>query len=529
MWRSVLLPIVWSDLELLVQGDRLLLDGFSATSTTSTVKKHASFVRQLQIRIDLKSISGLPLVNARAHDRTLLQSFPNLVVLKINLFYGGAKLRRLWDVDRATSSLLSIMLNNNNKRSKNQNKKNDKNNNNNDALPLPARPPLEHLRALEVRNLDFQGPREWMTLYETLWSRLETLTLTGSWWGTRDKNHNELLEIEKMKDLTQRIGPTTLRDLTFETYSDNEDAHKIQAWIIEQSPRLARLKWYFQKRYYQNWNTGPLQLLRGSVQSGKKNSLQELDAVYLPRTEVDPEDFAIFVQEMPQSLKELDLSETDIREEVWTGLKAQPRHLETLVVLNFQNCYRFPGRAVHEMLSSMPSLEVFGADMITDMDMRVTSANAIIANEEEERPWICLRLRELRLSIRSLGRERIQDDRIANRLSTLERLEILDLGHSDLILTLAPGGCLDRLRSLKRLHDVHRKASLGSYEGSALDRDPWGMEEVAWVREYWPELRYLSGFAYKPEVQDVFLTRPEEDRPTINIFPHPPVGLRNYL
>ncbi|KAG0046293.1 hypothetical protein BGZ83_008519 [Gryganskiella cystojenkinii] len=487
LWYLALLPLIWPNIELLIQGDRIIPENHSGTLTH--VRKHASFVRDLKIGIDLKSIRGLPLENARSQDRNILLQFQNLTALRILLRYDGGKLENLWDRQRSTSYLLSFLVNNNKKKSRSKNGKTDDH--------QVARP-LQHLRELEVRDMNFQFAHEWMTFYEIVWSRLEILTLTGSWWAHDEVENQELQDFDKMRALEERVGPTVLREVTFETGSKNEALFRVQAWIIYNSPRLTRLRWSFRA---QREGQEPLYRLQRSIRStSRREAFRNLESLSFPRTLVDSRDFAYVVKNITKPLKELDLSETRFGREDWKNLRAEPRHLESLTVLNFQGCSQMYGTIVHDMMCLLPNLEVLKAPAISDKE---------IQSDPEDRPWACLRLKELQLSFRfpgfslkplppGISRHQIV---IPPRLATLEQLEVLHLECSGLVLNLDYGGCLADLGSLRRLRELSKTASSYSFYNDFRQRD------VDWMRERWVELKYVNGFTYHSEIKDPFPTR----------------------
>ncbi|KAG0046294.1 hypothetical protein BGZ83_008520 [Gryganskiella cystojenkinii] len=505
MWYSVLLPVVWFDLKFLIEGDQLIPE---KRNSTAHIRKHAWLVRDLKLCVDRKRIQGLPLANARGQDRTLLQLFPNLTSLKIALDRNREWMNGRWDEERATSYVLSILINNKNNRSRQLIKDNESDRNNSNDINEEERQSLQGLKELEVRDLHLQQPLEWMSFYEDLWSRLEVLTLTGSWWVLHDdldKDH-ALLDPEKMEMLSQRVGPATLRDLTLETYSADRTLYKVQAWIIQQCVGLTRLRWSFHDF---NGPTGPLSIFFDLIkEAGEKILLPDLHDIAFAGTNLDSRHFTTFIQNRPR-VSELDLSRTYFCHECWKSLQATPRHLESLTVLMLDDCPRLSGSVLHEMLCSLPNLDIFCADQITDEDIEA---------DKDNRPWVCLRLRSLHVSFKFPGfsppggtRKR---DVIAPRLATLERLEFLNLRSSNLRLTLSPGdGCLDLLHGLRRLKEIGKEPILSygySFDEPNLNDDHWSDQEVAWARKHWPELKFLRGFSYRRGVQDPFPPAPSQ-------------------
>ena len=86
----------------------------------------------------------------------------------------------------------------------------------------------------------------------------------------------------------------------------------------------------------------------------------------------------------------------------------------------------------------------------------------------------------------------------------LEQLKDLIVSNSDLCLDLSePDGVLNDLKSLKRLKSL----SIDTRQSYFVNCD-WGLAEIAWVRENWPELESVDLVHYKDEVPNEDLSPP---------------------
>jgi len=132
-------------------------------------------------------------------------------------------------------------------------------------------------------------------------------------------------------------------------------------------------------------------------------------------------------------------------------------------------------------------LKVFEGDLIEARDL-----------QKDPRPWACKgTLKRLRLDFKTTSQRRLLSQTlIISRLAELEKLEDLIMTDSDLRLDLSePKGMLDGLKSLKRL----KSFSFDTRQINTVHCD-WGLAEVTWVRENWPELKYVDFIQYKDEV-----------------------------
>ena len=179
--------------------------------------------------------------------------------------------------------------------------------------------------------------------------------------------------------------------------------------------------------------------------------------------------------------------------------------------LNLCYCALVNGVIVLEILcSEMPSLEVFRADYVSDLDMI-----------QDPRPWSCVGLKELRLAfilpgrVRTIGEgggggEGSNSDNIVftqlSRLTHLRRLstsltgvlyhhdngqiqlpEVQDRPDYCMSFTLDRG--LDRLKSLKQLEEIL---------GHRYHLTPWTEAEACWILKHWVSLKQFHDFVMDP-------------------------------
>ncbi|KAG0046021.1 hypothetical protein BGZ83_008784 [Gryganskiella cystojenkinii] len=296
--------------------------------------------------------------------------------------------------------------------------------------------------------------------------------------------------------------------------------------VIKRCRDLRRLKWCSRNGSY---DRGPLHLLaedlrrsqstfsRCSLDEGDKAEkrgglwFQKLTSLLSPHSPLLVEDFVTVISSsLGRGLAELDLSGTKFNLDCWKALQGEERHLNALRVLRLENCHQLPGLAVHEILCSMPSLEVLMAHRISDRD--------ILENDDgPDRPWVCARLRVLKVSVDllldSIPSEPSSEPspqlsclpsqvKILKRLSSLVQLEECDLSDDFFLfpdcqrlrLTLDQG--LEQLQSLRRL----RRWACPTYP--YLE---WGPAEAQWVRMFWPSLEKLVGYKLQSEETEELL------------------------
>lgn len=186
-------------------------------------------------------------------------------------------------------------------------------------------------------------------------------------------------------------------------------------------------------------------------------------------------------------------------------------HALNITTLDVSDCPQVTSTMVMTLLSSMPSLLRFSANRVDAGDIakpflhtllgETSSSLAVQSHRQpsqslEDRPWACLDLVELDISIIGLCSSENSSPAqtrflIYEQLSRLQRLEVLCLGEGD-GSTLRPGNewldmtlahDLDKLSSLKRLRELdirNLKAKMGD-------------AEVDWMAQEWSRLEVVRG------------------------------------
>ncbi|KAF9363057.1 hypothetical protein BGX34_005004 [Mortierella sp. NVP85] len=162
--------------------------------------------------------------------------------------------------------------------------------------------------------------------------------------------------------------------------------------------------------------------------------------------------------------------------------KAITQHFSTLVKVDLAECYSGSSSSILDMLCCCPRLEVLLA--------RNVSAREIAARG----PWVCQQLQELRICFQVGESDLDLCPLVFKRLSTLTRLERLDLwfpnyrysDHGVLKFRLDCG--MEHLASLRQL------STLRFFMDSFHEYIPqFGMDEVAWIVDNWKKLKRISG------------------------------------
>jgi len=153
-------------LEYLVSADLKLVQHirrFKHPMTDDFVRQHASHVQRLSVQVD-------PWEYRNAHEnldkslclRTVV--FPKLTSLEIEIQRKSYRGSQTKETEYLTSSLFRLMLKSS-------------------SLGNGGGEGFRTLQVLKIKNFQFRYTRDWMTLWEILWSRLQVLSLIGTWWG----------------------------------------------------------------------------------------------------------------------------------------------------------------------------------------------------------------------------------------------------------------------------------------------------------------------------------------------------------
>ena len=165
------------------------------------------------------------------------------------------------------------------------------------------------------------------------------------------------------------------------------------------------------------------------------------------------------------------------------ALRALDRHFGTLVRVDLSLCLSASGSTVLDILCSCPMLEVFHAKSAFVMDIA------------EREPWICQQLRDLKICIRVVEAERDLQQLVFEWLSTLVRLETLEMwvpdepsnGEDVLAFRLDCG--LRQLASLQQLTTL----SFGQWNRDDRYMPQLGKDEVSWMLNNWKRLKIVAG------------------------------------
>ncbi|KAF9349384.1 hypothetical protein BGX34_001833 [Mortierella sp. NVP85] len=165
------------------------------------------------------------------------------------------------------------------------------------------------------------------------------------------------------------------------------------------------------------------------------------------------------------------------------ALKALGLHFGTLVRVDLSRCFWVSGSTVLDILCSCPMLEVFHANSVFVMDIA------------EREPWICQQLRDLKICIQVVEAERDLQQLVFERLSTLVRLEMLEMrvpegpsGGKDVLAFRLDCG-LRQLASLQQLTTL----SFDQWNREDIYMPQIEKDEVSWMLNNWKNLKIVAG------------------------------------
>ncbi|KAG0045517.1 hypothetical protein BGZ83_009293 [Gryganskiella cystojenkinii] len=385
------------------------------------------------------------------------------------------------------------------------------------------------------------GLDQWMDHYDLLWSRVRTIALRGRWFDNPVLTSALLNRMSEAKDTVVQDLSLDLQDKyswdlirfqlafifkcsklnrLFWTIKADDQAEETVFWPIEVDNQASeeeedKAKSAMALLLAEQEVTGPIGnngIPAGTREKGVSGSrrrylLDQLESLSLPRMDFKNDDFKTLLGSLT-ALLELDLSYTNFDSISWRIMKDVPRVLTHVRALVLKGCREVSGSIVHEIMCSLTGLEVLEVDYISDRDMMQSPGEP----PEQERPWVCLGLKNLCVGF--LLHDRTSQPSILSRLSTLKRLEVLNLktwefglhshqtgiGYDDpsydrsLRLNLSLDQSLDRLRGLRRLTSI---------VGTTSPTATWSRAEANWVKEHWVDLKMLSGFYCNKEVQQI--------------------------
>ncbi|KAG0041182.1 hypothetical protein BGZ83_002201 [Gryganskiella cystojenkinii] len=493
-WHQVLIPLLWSNVELNL--DPAQRDG----PFFPELETHASWIQTLNItfRLRFDFPGGTKL------------SCPNLSTLRIYDRYGDRPflneelLRSL--IQRHKSTLKAVKLHTFISEE-----------------VLDALEECPHLDHLELISRAPVNVELWMSRYDTLWSHLRLLNWMGSPpapssipVGTdqqeqenTDPSTESSLSLGSLEDMCMsERKPTRIQDLQLSADWYGETLVSAQTVLIESSPQLERLRWVIhgQEHLDRRQMTRLAQICRLRNHSQQQELFRQLESLALPLMMVfSDQDFQVVLESLPM-LSDLDMNWSGFDIGAWRCLQSVPRLMHQLRHLDLHSCRQVTGAVTQEILCSISSLEQFHASHVSDTDII-----------KDDRPWVCLEMRHLRLAfVHTEPDLRIDsEDMILKRLSTLTKLESLSLEADDLLAsrpadfevsiprdawkdhslkwTLARG--LDQLCTLRQLR---------SFKGPYPYFPKWtGQGEARWVLDHWRSMNVLLHVSLDIEAQQL--------------------------
>lgn len=160
------------------------------------------------------------------------------------------------------------------------------------------------------------------------------------------------------------LEDTLIQGLTLTIEEDRHDIVEGFCWLIRKSPKLQRLTWEIDPSFRK---VLPMDILAISVYpTGRLNNT--LWSLALPDSYFVDSDFKIVVENLC-ALTRLELNGTGFGDASVKILKAIPRYLTTLEVLNVIDCRRLSSAGVHNIMCSISGLKDLRANFITDTDI----------------------------------------------------------------------------------------------------------------------------------------------------------------
>ncbi|KAG0045062.1 hypothetical protein BGZ83_009677 [Gryganskiella cystojenkinii] len=436
LWHSHFLPYLWSELHLEPPG------GHAAMPVYRPIKENAQYVRRLYVMGDIGTKLRTYVTCPHLHYLRITQA------LQPKTQYSSHALIR-----RHQESLTFLSINEETSRR---------------LLDTITR--CSKLQRLILRSLKLTEPDQWISLYDDLWSRLRVLHLHGNWFSPKTTLQlSPTIPSEETTASTYLSRPAAIEELHITGQSVSETALEAHIWVIKQCPRLTRLRW---TSTWYTYEREPMLWLADAIRSG--STWPRLESLDLSDQKYQVVDFATVVEALPR-LKELRLSGTNFGQGSWATLQQHSRLLNGLRVLSVEGEH-LRGPTAQEILCSMPNLEIFKGSVLSDFDILC-----------DDRPWVCQRLRELTISIELESRS--SQPMILARIAALSRLEVVELFNrtrdSKKVLHLTVKDGLNQLKTLSRLRAFRGPLDKFMFE--------WSPEDIRWVVENWPRLRWLSG------------------------------------
>ncbi|GJJ74819.1 hypothetical protein EMPS_07177 [Entomortierella parvispora] len=336
----------------------------------------------------------------------------------------------------------------------------------------------------------FKTLEDWLKWYGPLWSRQEAL----SWMGMLQAVTTSEDVVTDTMNAFSNLEATVIKslDLDRSPYHTYMSALPIHVILIMKSPELIKLRWDSQDA------VSILCRIAQTIPFG-----QNLKDLRLPSADMKSNDLKNLLTRLPK-LEQLEIEHGKMDMDALGILRIEsPRLLTIFKVLGLKgNISRTTGTLAHAILTSMPGLEEFSIDYITDVDICRGGGQ-----------WVCSGLKKLSMAVVLL--EEGTQDMVLDMLGNLENLRTLDLsmGHiyrsihivptgkhvRDFGLRISLGRGLDKLRMLHRLE---------TYVGPQLHRtSQWKEAEARWILQHWTNLRTLREVCVNGEANDLLWFR----------------------
>ncbi|KAG0046357.1 hypothetical protein BGZ83_008457 [Gryganskiella cystojenkinii] len=414
----------------------------------------------------------------------------------------------------------------------------------NDLLDALASCPNLQRLDLEGMNL-LCSPDDWLVRYDTLWSRLKSLSLSGPWfYDLTGEGDFDIDMADKIFARLKNARPTLLQELRLDTDDLDMMCLQIPTFLIEKSPQLRELSWITGRncsdgrgdgnhlRSYSRFERDEMDwddlehmvevAMAWLAHMTKNNRLPHtIESLALPEEPFAAKDLKLLLGYLP-SLTKLDLHWTNFSESSWKVLfQDHPRYLTDLTELKLTDCHQLKTSLIHTMLCSLSGLEVFEADVFKmDEVQRLTTLP-----KRGYQPWACLRLRALSMAILCLNKD--QEAAIFDQLATLSKLRDLNLSMDYLYrppmrlngveISYARKKAVEFFASSRpsvagssgNLQKLSMLRQLRNLTGTGVQDAPVCTEQDAqWILMNWPRLETLSGITIHTKAELVFKNHP---------------------
>ncbi|GJJ74777.1 hypothetical protein EMPS_07135 [Entomortierella parvispora] len=337
---------------------------------------------------------------------------------------------------------------------------------------LQALSKCTQLEKLKLEHQYLRRMEDWMELYESLWSRLESLSFTGTF---QFESTSEDIATDAMAMTTfLNKGETIIKELDLRLGGWSEQVvRSIHILLLMKSPKLIRL----QLTYFDD----PISTLLKIAQMAPFG--QHLKELRLHGADMGNKDMQELLQRLPE-LERFEATNSFMSIELLRSLRTDtPQFLTTFKVLKLVAITEGSGELAQNIMTSMPCLEELVLDHITDVDIKSDGGR-----------WICTGLKKLTIAIVLL--EKGTEDMVMELVASLENLTKLNLNENYYGEVPAPvGGRMEDYEpklsldhGLGRLKALHRLEEFTPPEHHVQ----WTEREASWVLKYWVKMRNLT-------------------------------------